>query len=275
MRNGIGRPVGRRFDQVLVESSLMRYRIDELAARCRVTVDTIRFYQSRGLLPPPERSGRVAIYSDTHVERLNWIRDWKAKGLTLGAITRLVSGGFDKADEALVEALAEQGPDENERFLTLEELAEESGISLALLEAIEREGLMVARTLEGEPRFTAADAEALRAGLALLESGVPLSELLALAREHDAAMRRIAERAVDLFARFVRDPIRASDASEEEAADRLVEAFRKMLPAVVGLVTHHFRRLVLAAALERVEAEGIEAEIEAVHDESVRRLDAS
>lgn len=253
----------------------MRYRIDELAARCRVTVDTIRFYQSRGLLPPPERSGRIAIYSDTHVERLSWIRDWKAKGLTLGAITRLVSGGFDKADEALVEALAEQGPDEHERFLTLEELAEESGISPALLEAIEREGLMVARTLEGEPRYTAADAEALRAGLSLLESGVPLSELLALAREHDAAMRRSAERAVDLFARFVRDPIRASDASEEEAADRLVEAFRKMLPAVVGLVTHHFRRLVLAAALERVEAEGIEAEIEAVHDESVRRLDAS
>lgn len=253
----------------------MRYRIDELAARCRVTVDTIRFYQSRGLLPPPERTGRIAVYSEDHVERLGLIRDWKAKGLTLGAITRLVSGGFDKADEALVEALTEQVPDENERFLTLEELAEESGISLALLEAIEREGLMVARTLEGEPRYTAADAEALRAGLALLESGVPLSELLALAREHDAAMRRIAERAVDLFARFVRDPIRASDAPEEEAADRLVEAFRKMLPAVVRLVAHHFRRLVLAAALERVEAEGIEAEIEAVHDESVRRLDAS
>ncbi|MDQ3981976.1 MAG: MerR family DNA-binding transcriptional regulator, partial [Actinomycetota bacterium] len=33
----------------------MRYRVDELAARAGVSVDTVRFYQARGLLPQPER----------------------------------------------------------------------------------------------------------------------------------------------------------------------------------------------------------------------------
>lgn len=33
--------------------------VDELAARAGVTVRTIRFYSTRGLLPPP-RSGRAA-----------------------------------------------------------------------------------------------------------------------------------------------------------------------------------------------------------------------
>ena len=58
-------------------------------------------------------------------------------------------------------------------------------------------------------------------GLALLGAGLPLSELLVLAREHDQAMREVAERAVDVFIRFVRDPIRAQAESEEEAAERL------------------------------------------------------
>ncbi|MEA2499237.1 MAG: hypothetical protein QOH26_1642, partial [Actinomycetota bacterium] len=48
----------------------MRYRVDELAGRCGVSVDTIRFYQTKGLLPLPERDGRVGWYGDDHVERL-------------------------------------------------------------------------------------------------------------------------------------------------------------------------------------------------------------
>ena len=37
----------------------MRYRVEQLAAACDVSVDTVRYYQSRGLLPAPEREGRV------------------------------------------------------------------------------------------------------------------------------------------------------------------------------------------------------------------------
>jgi DNA-binding transcriptional MerR regulator len=253
---------------------LVGYRVDELAAKAGVSVDTVRFYQTKGLLPPPERDGRVARYSDDHLQRLLRIRDLKQKGFTLASVRRLLAGELDAADEALVEALAgplpgEQPPGEEE-FLTREELAERIGVAPALLQAIEAENLLVPRIQDGAPRYTNADVNAAQAGLALLEAGVPLSELLSLARGHDTAVRTTAERAVDLFEHHVRAGIRASATSDEDAAERLVAAFRKMLPATTTLVAHHFRRVLLAAALARIEKVGEASEIEAVRTESAR-----
>lgn len=231
----------------------MRYRVDELAARAGVSVDTVRFYQSRGLLPQPERSGRVAWYSDDHLATLARIRDLKEKGLTLATIRRLLAGDLDAADEALVAAIEAPARGPRDGALTLDDLAERTGVSPALLQAIEREGLLVPRETDEGPAYTEDDAEAVGAGLKLLEAGLPLGELLALAREHDAAMRPVAQRAVDLFVRFVRDPVRGSASSDEEAAARLTEAFEAMLPATSALVGSHFRRLLLAEAQARLE----------------------
>ena len=230
----------------------MRYRVDELAARAGVSVDTVRFYQARGLLPQPERAGRVAWYSEDHLATLQRVRDLKDKGFTLASIRRLLAGDLDAADEALVAAIEAPSPGAGD--LTLEQLAERTGMSSALLQAIEREGLLVPRETDDGPVYTEDDAAAVAAGLQLLEAGLPLGELLALAREHDAAMRPVAQKAVDLFVRFVRDPIRGTTADEEEAAAKLTEAFATMLPATGALVGSHFRRLLIAEAQARLEA---------------------
>jgi DNA-binding transcriptional MerR regulator len=233
----------------------VRYRVDELAARTGVSVDTLRFYQSRGLLPRPEREGRVAWYGDEHVKRLEMIRDLKARGFTLAMIARLLAGELDPGEQALAGALAGPLPGDDVAETTpldLAGLAERTGMSLVVLEAAEREGLLVPRG-DGDRPYTAADAEAVQAGLALLSAGVPLSELLALARRQDEAMREIAEHAVDLFARYVRDPIRGSAASDEEASAQMVAALHAMLPAAGAVVAHHFRRRLLAAARARIE----------------------
>lgn len=256
----------------------MRYRIDDLASRSRASVDTIRFYQTKGLVPPPTREGRAAWYGDDHLERLRRIRDLKNKGFTLGSIRRLLNGELDKADEALVAAVVGPAPGEpegSEEFLTLEGLAETIGVSVALVQAIEREGLLVPRIHEGETFYTKADAAAASAGLALLESGLPLTELLELAHEHDISARKTAERAVEMFDRYVRGPIRESSVTDDEAADKLVEAFRKMLPATVALVAHHFRRVLLATAQARIERVGAEPEIEAVRNEASKQREPS
>ncbi|MDP8977211.1 MAG: MerR family transcriptional regulator [Actinomycetota bacterium] len=229
----------------------MRYRVDELAARCGVTVDTVHFYRARGLLDPPRREGRVAWYDDDHVERLGRIRAWRDQGLSLDAIQRLLAGQLEASDAALVTALS--SPERSGRLLTREELAERTGMSPVLLEAIEREGLLAPRTVAGEARYTADDAEAVRAGLAMLEAGVPLSELLDLARRHDEAIRSTADQAVDLFVRFVRDPILGSATSPQDASARLVTAFQGLLDATSSLVTHHYRSVLLALAHARVD----------------------
>jgi DNA-binding transcriptional MerR regulator len=237
----------------------VRYRVDELAVRGGVSVDTVRFYQSKGLLPRPERDGRVAWYGDAHVERLARIRELKEAGFSLAMIGRVLEGELDASEEAL--AIAIVGPLSGDEHatgssLTLEQLARRTEVSPTLLEALAREGLLTPRGTEEDPRYAESDVEAVRAGLALLEAGVPLSELLDLARRHDAAMRATAEHAVDLFARFVRDPVRAEAASEGEAAERTVAALHEMLPAASALVGHHFQRQVLAAARARLEDGG-------------------
>lgn len=156
---------------------------------------------------------------------------------------------LDPWDEALLGAL--QG-DERAPLENLDALAASSGISRPLLEVLHREGLLISRTGGPEPLFDPGDAEAVKAGLALVEAGLPLGELLDLARRMDDAMRPVAARAVEVFARFVRDSVEATATSDTDAADRLVEAFSAMLPAAGRLVSHHFRDLLIADARRRL-----------------------
>ncbi|WP_371643613.1 MerR family transcriptional regulator [Streptomyces mirabilis] len=63
--------------------------VDELAARAGVTVRTVRFYSSKGLLPPPVIGPRrVGHYSQEHLARLALIEELQRQGMTLAAIER-------------------------------------------------------------------------------------------------------------------------------------------------------------------------------------------
>jgi DNA-binding transcriptional MerR regulator len=231
----------------------MRYRVEQLAAACDVSVDTVRYYQSRGLLPQPAREGRVAWYGDDHVERIRRIRDLQRKGLTLAAIARVV--GAKGADADLAVAVAEElGEADATELLTLDAFATAAGVPASLIQAVEREGIRIGREVGGEARYTASDIELVRTALRLLEFGLPLADLLALARDADAAMRGLAERAVDLFDEHVRRPIRDTVGDGAAAQEQTVVAFRELLPAVTALIEHHFRRVLLEAAEERIEA---------------------
>ena len=252
----------------------MRYRVEQLAAACDVSVDTVRYYQSLGLLPAPAREGRVAIYGAEHAERIRRVRGLQRKGLTLAVIKRLLEGTIGRGDADLAQAVA-AAQAEDEAFLTVDEVAERSGVPVALLRSIERAGLRIGRRIDGEERYTDADVEMVRQGLRILEAGFPLQDLLALAAEYDGTARATAERAVELFDTYVRTPVRDSGASDTEAAEKLVAAFRDLLPAVTGLVAHHFRRVLLAVAEEHIERVGDPAEIEASRAESRRLREAA
>jgi DNA-binding transcriptional MerR regulator len=65
--------------------------IDELTAQSRVPSRTIRYYQSKGVLPPPEIKGRVAYYGPAHLERLALIAKLQDRGLRIDAIRALLA----------------------------------------------------------------------------------------------------------------------------------------------------------------------------------------
>jgi DNA-binding transcriptional MerR regulator len=239
----------------------MRYRVEQLASACDVSVDTVRYYQSRGLLPPPGREGRVAWYGPEHVARIREIRSLQTKGLTLAAIRRVVTGELGPGDADLAAAVAVasargERPGEPE-LLGLEAFSERSGVPASLIQAVEREGIRLGRTVDGEERYTASDIEMVRTALRMLEYGLPLPDLLGLAREADDALRALAQRAVELFDEHVRKPIRDTAGDDATAAaSQMVEAFDELLPAVTRLVSDRFRRVLLEAAEARIATEG-------------------
>jgi DNA-binding transcriptional MerR regulator len=255
-------------------------RVEELARRAGVRVDTIRYYQSRGLLPAPRRSGRVALYDDEHVRSLERVRALQTKGFTLATIARVLSGELDAADQALVGALAGEVLQATDgELLDLAELADRTGVPKGILKAVEQEGLLVAHRVGDKVGYTEDDVQVARAGLVLLEWGLPLPELLDLARAHDNAMKQVAEKAVDMFDTYVRMSGRRQpegqisdelhgDPDTEARARRLVEAFEALLPATATLVSHHFTRVLLATALEHIEHVGNPTELRAVKSSS-------
>ncbi|WP_242146173.1 MerR family transcriptional regulator [Sphingomonas sp. BAUL-RG-20F-R05-02] len=77
--------------------------ISGLARRGDVGVETVRYYQRRGLLQTPERSGVAGLgggirrYGDEDVRRLRFIRAAQAAGFTLEQIGELMA--LDATDD--------------------------------------------------------------------------------------------------------------------------------------------------------------------------------
>ncbi|MEO0495508.1 MAG: heavy metal-responsive transcriptional regulator [Actinomycetota bacterium] len=66
-------------------------RIGELGERCGVSTKTIRYYESIGLLASPARTpSGYREYDDAAVERLTFVRDAQATGLTLGEVASVL-----------------------------------------------------------------------------------------------------------------------------------------------------------------------------------------
>jgi DNA-binding transcriptional MerR regulator len=62
-------------------------KIGEMARRAGVTIDTVRFYERRGVLPPPDRlpSG-YRVYDTGAVERVRFARQLQGLGFTLDEV---------------------------------------------------------------------------------------------------------------------------------------------------------------------------------------------
>jgi len=226
------------------------YRVEELAKAAGIRVDTLRFYQGQGLLPPPRRQGRIALYSDEHLGRLRQIRELQQQGFTLAQIRRVpTEAAHAGASQPLLNALVEERV--GSRSLSRAELAAETGVPEVLVAAVEAAGLIEPLQVDGEEFFSEADLEMARAGLALLESGFPLHELMEHALTHAGHVQELCDVAIDLFDEHVRK--RGPTANDAEA---ITAVFKLLLPKVTRLVALHFQRTLVARALNRLRGRG-------------------
>ena len=67
------------------------YRIEELARLAGTTTRNIRVYRDRGLLPPPLRVGRIALFNNTHLTRLRLITSMLERGYNIAHVREMLS----------------------------------------------------------------------------------------------------------------------------------------------------------------------------------------
>jgi len=218
--------------------------VDALAAAVDVSVDTVRYYQHLGLLEPPGRDGRRAVYGPSHLARMGEIRRLADAGFTLDQIRQLAEplpngdhgGGLRRL--AAADALA--------RSLTRVEVADRAGVPESLVALLCDNGLLQPVTVGDEPRFDESAVSMVRAGLAIATAGVPLEDLVSLAGDHAANVIGVVDRAITLFEEHVKGTPGA------ESDEELTEVVRALLPPVTRLVAQHFHRSLVTRALERV-----------------------
>jgi DNA-binding transcriptional MerR regulator len=156
------------------------FRVEELSARTGAPVRTIREYQTWQVLHPPERVGRVGLYDESHVRRMETISRLQNRGYSIAAIRDLFRAwdegaglrdvlGIDDsfgvpADEAAVELSAAQ----------LAELLPAITASPRLLRRAVEVGLVV----EDGDRFWARSPSLVQLVADMIGSGLPPADAL-------------------------------------------------------------------------------------------------
>lgn len=243
------------------------YTIDELARAAGTTVRNVRSYQDRGLIDPPQRRGRVGIYTQAHLGRLKLIHHLLARGYTLANITELLKAiveGHDlRSILGLETAISSPWTNETPRHYSYLALARLFGraisrpalakaISLGLLEP---DGLGY---LARSPRALAAGAEIAHAGFALED----VLEIIAQSRGHFQAVSD------QIVATVVRELDRFGEGKLPPPQDvpRLVDILWRIRPlALVMAETEMMRALEISA--NKYLGDRVAAIIEHLHDE--------
>ena len=216
----------------------MDYHVEELAETAGVAVDTIRYYQREKLLAPPRREGRRAFYDDVHLERIQEIRSLAQQGFSLAQIRELSAGDGN----GLLVDLAEQNAADPDLDKT--ELARRAEIPEFLIDVVVSAGLLTPLGEGDEQRFAADAVDMLVAARTLVNEGVSLEELTALAMRHATHVENVVDDALELFKRN-------SDAKGRDR-DELVSLMHRLVPVASNLVGQHFERTLRTRALARL-----------------------
>jgi DNA-binding transcriptional MerR regulator len=209
--------------------------LDGLTERVGMSVRNVRFYTSKGLVPPPERRGRSAYYSEEHVARLELVRELQAHGFTLSAIERYMAripSGANPETIALHRTLLAPWMAELPETISRKELSQRAGRALTddELDTLNALGI-VFPAKRGQYQVAVAH---LAVGVALLDLGLPSEVALAAQDIFTAHGRAIADELTELFRTQVWPAYLESDVSPDQLRE-LVEKFKPV--TVAALVT--------------------------------------
>ncbi|AJE80775.1 MULTISPECIES: MerR family transcriptional regulator [Streptomyces] len=218
--------------------------VDELAARAGVTVRTVRFYSTRGLLPPPVIGPRrVGLYGPAHLSRLALIEELQHQGMTLAGIERYLQQlpkDLSAQDLAIHRALVSSWTPESTEPLSRAELRKRAGRELSEADLERLVAMNIIRRTE-DPDVFDTDPGQLRLGVEMVDVPIPNETILAARTvliEHTRAVAREMSR---LFREEVWDAGREG-ASEQEHTAAMKSLSAHMQPLIVQAMLTAFQR---------------------------------
>lgn len=223
--------------------STIEYTIDELAREAGSTVRNVRAYQDRGLIEPPERRGRIGIYTDVQLGRLRLINHLLSRGYTLANIQELlqaVEKGHDLRDMlGLERAIASPWSDEAPQHFTLPALVKMFGINFnpLTLAKVLKLGLLEPDGLS----YRAPSPRIMFAGAELTRAGMPLEDLLTIIEGLRANVEKVADEMVHIVVKLL-DRYGQGEFPPKEDVPKLAELIWRLRPLAMMAVESEVSR---------------------------------
>jgi len=223
----------------MADDEAQSWRIDDLAQKSGLTVDTIRYYAREGLLRPPVKQGRNRVYGPDHLERLERICELRSQRFSLAAIKAIVD--VDRPGlEGLFGATG--------REYTLAELTERAELDPGLVARLREIGLLPDPAEFGGNAYDDTDLALLRAIGELVSIGMTPEVVVALSRIYVEHLVALQHEVLEMLS-GAGEP--AWDHEELVAIQRSLTANApRMIPAVDQLLTYVHQRTLQRLTLE-------------------------
>lgn len=172
--------------------------VEELSALAGTTVRNLRAFQDKGIIPPPAKRGRQAVYGEAHLYRLQLLLRLQSRGYSLNGIKELIDAaeqgrnvreliGLDTViTTPLMPSNSTPGTVTNAQLLRM--FGYKRMPKVLLRQAVDLGFLLP----EGR-RYRVGEILMLEAAADLVKNGIELTDLLEIARRLRENMDRMAE----------------------------------------------------------------------------------
>ncbi|PAU61517.1 MerR family transcriptional regulator [Pseudomonas indica] len=226
------------------------FTVDELAQAAQTTVRNVRAYQDRGLLPPPERRGRVGIYGSEHLARLRLIGQLLERGYTIASIRELLDAWEQGRDLAhvlgLEKAILGPGQPEAADMLGFDEL--QALFGEALTEEVMEQALALGLLEFAGDRLRVPSPRLFAAGLQLFRAGLPLPVLLVQLGEIRGHVEQVSAGIVRMIVGQLVNPLLSASLPHVDELERLSDQLLQLRPLVEQVVEAELARGLQVAA---------------------------
>lgn len=186
---------------------VVEWTIDELARAVDMTARNIREWQTNGLVDPPERRGRIGVYTGSHLARIKRIQKLRTEGFPLDLIRRILAAPERPAAEVHRVAEVALTPFTSSDARTVDRAELEGLLGAGAQDGLAALGLVTSADAD---TVTVEDPELLDLLTTVVRLGIPLPDVAGAFHAAQGPLREVAGIFTSAFVRPLWQPLAAA-----------------------------------------------------------------